>query len=376
MKTNDVDLIQLKKEESIGGHKMKMRHAYAIGSLSIVIMLVVLLWIVFQPKDIAPTVIYKTVTPEPQAAEKATETAKEPLTPQEEKSLTIEEKVEQSKMVLGVLQDEGDPYTQRLQKALNSPEYLEYLKNQEGTFGVNLTAWWDFLESQGLSSGRNLQEKEFRKRFLVGNAADYEPEMRKKVAELALANPELDTVGLLQAFWRQDEDRSNYIWSRQHFNGHVGDFDWVDNIRQNAASIVAEFTSVETDTATLPTAPTFAPELGPVEIAEENIGTASAPRADTRTLTNSTPTSQTLEELKTELTRDTFPDIPNLSTSADFEKTFRERFSPERFTTAMQTLTQYGPKDGIQRLKESDPEVAAHIERFLQPSKETDTNER
>ena len=357
---------------------MKIRPAYAIGSLSIVITLVVLLWIVFQPKDIAPTVIYKTVTPEPQAAEKVTETAKEPLTPQEEKSLTIEEKVEQSKMVLGVLQDESDPYTQRLQKALNSPEYLEYLKNQEGTFGVNLTAWWDFLESQGLSSGRNLQEKEFRKRFLVGNAADYEPEMRKKVAELALANPELDTVGLLQAFWRQDEDRSNYIWSRQQFNGHVGDFDWAENIRQNAASILSEFTLTEADidTLPLPTTSTFTPEFSPIDGIEESTDTASAPRADTRMLTDIEPVPQSSEVPEAELTKSIFADIPNLSTNADFEKTLRERFSPERFTTAMQTLTQYGPKDGIQRLKESDPEVATHIERFLQPSKETDVNEK
>ncbi|MDD9975972.1 MAG: hypothetical protein OXU27_18320 [Candidatus Poribacteria bacterium] len=352
---------------------MKIRPIYAIGSLSILITLGAFLWGILQLKDKSPIVIYKykAVTPEP----RTTQTTQEFPPPQEESSLTVGEKAEQSKVLLSILQDDSDPYTQKLQKALNSPEYLEYLKSQEGTFGVNLTAWWDFLESQGLNSGRSLQEKEFRKRFPVGDAADYEPEMRKKIAELSLANPELDTVGLLQAFWRQDEDRSNYIWSRQQFNGHVGDFDWVENIRQNAASILSEFTltEAEVDSAPLPTTSTFTPEFGPIDSIEESTDTASAPRADTITLTDIEPISQSSEA---ELTKNIFADVPNLSTNADFEKTLRERFSPERFTTAMQTLTQYGPKEGLQRLKESDPEVAIHIERFLQPSKETDANEK
>ena len=347
---------------------MKVKPIYAVGILAVVLTLCALVWVVLQPKNMEEVKIYKAVTPEPRTAE----TAQEFLTPEEQKSLTLGEKVEQSKVLLEVLQGEGDPHTQKLQKALDSPEYLEYLKNQERTFGVNLTAWWDFLESQGLSSGRNLQEKEFRKRFPVGDAADYEPDMRKKVAELALANPELDTVGLLQAFWGQDEDRSNYIWSRQQFNGHVGDFDWVDNIRQNAASILSESTLTEVDIETLPTTSIFTPELAPTDAVEESTDTASAPRADTRTLANSALTSQIPEELEAELTKDIFADIPNLLTNADFEKVLRERFSPKRFTTAMQTLTQYGPKEGLQRLKESDPEVATHIEPLLQPSKETD----
>lgn len=345
---------------------MKIRPVYAIGSLCIVLTLGVFLWIVLQPKNKAPVVIYKTAVPEPPVAE----TAQESLPPQEKKPLTVEEKVEQSKMVLGVLQDESDPHTQKLQEALNSPEYREYLKNQEGTFGVDLTAWWDFLESKGLSSGRKLQEKEFRKRFPVGDAADYEPDMRKKVAELALENPELDTVGLLQAFWRQDEDRSNYIWSRQQFNGHVGDFDWVANIRQNAASILSEstLTEVEVNIEQLPTTSTFTPELGPTNVVDDNTGTSPAQPADT----NIAPIPQSSDALEAELTKNIIPDIPNLSTNAEFEKVLSERFSPKRFTTAMQTLTQYGPEDGLQRLKESDPEMATHIERLFQPSKETD----
>lgn len=58
--------------------------------------------------------------------------------------------------------------------------------------------------------------------------------------------------------------------------------------------------------------------------------------------------------------------IPDLLTEADFEKTLRERFTPERFNRALFTLNQYGPEEGLRRLKESDPEIAKHIEKQLQ----------
>ena len=58
--------------------------------------------------------------------------------------------------------------------------------------------------------------------------------------------------------------------------------------------------------------------------------------------------------------------IPDLPTEADFEKVVRERFSPQRFNRALSTLNQYGPEEGLHRLKESDPELAGHIEKQLQ----------
>jgi hypothetical protein len=56
----------------------------------------------------------------------------------------------------------------------------------------------------------------------------------------------------------------------------------------------------------------------------------------------------------------------NVPTDADFETALRQRFSPERFNTAMQTLNRYGTKEGLRRLKESDPEVAAQVERLIE----------
>ena len=41
-------------------------------------------------------------------------------------------------------------------------------------------------------------------------------------------------------------------------------------------------------------------------------------------------------------------------------------YSKRKHTRAIQTLNQYGPEEGLRRLKAADPEVAAQVERLLQ----------
>ncbi len=66
-------------------------------------------------------------------------------------------------------------------------------------------------------------------------------------------------------------------------------------------------------------------------------------------------------------------DIENLSgieielpTAESLETSLREQLSPERFTRAMSLLNRYGPEEGLQRLKETDPALASQIETQLQ----------
>ena len=66
-------------------------------------------------------------------------------------------------------------------------------------------------------------------------------------------------------------------------------------------------------------------------------------------------------------------DIENLSgieielpTAESLETSLREQLSPERFTRAMSLLNHYGPEEGLQRLKETDPALASQIEMQLQ----------
>ena len=65
-------------------------------------------------------------------------------------------------------------------------------------------------------------------------------------------------------------------------------------------------------------------------------------------------------EIQAELEKQFLQELPS---EENFQKALRQRFSPERFNTAMQTLNRYGPEEGLRRLKASDPEVAKYIER-------------
>ena len=73
-------------------------------------------------------------------------------------------------------------------------------------------------------------------------------------------------------------------------------------------------------------------------------------------------------DIQAELEKQFLPEFP---AEEDFEKALRQRFSPERFNRALATLNQYGPEEGLRRIKESDPEMATHVERLLQ--KRTDS---
>jgi len=348
---------------------MRIRPVYAICSLALALALCVLAWKAFRPKSREPVKIYKAVSPAPPPVDAS-------QAPPEKEALTSEERAERSRDVtleaVRILRGtETDTFQEKLQKAMNTPEYQEYAKKQQETFGVDLSLWWDFLESQGLGSGRTLQERDFAALFPGGgDSKDYEPDMRKKFAELVLEHPLKDTGALLGEFW---QDKANYIWTREHFNGHVGDYDWAENIRQNAGNILAEFTVVEGETAPSTPIPDLIPEQRSPDVAEETRGGQLPTLKETRTPTETfEQIPQSFPELEKELTADIFADIPHLPNNPDFETALREQFSPQRFTAAMRTLQQYGPQEGLRRIKASDPEVATHLERLIRPEKEND----
>ncbi len=74
-------------------------------------------------------------------------------------------------------------------------------------------------------------------------------------------------------------------------------------------------------------------------------------------------------DIQAELEKQILPELP---AEEDFEKALRQRFSPERFNRARATLNQYGPEEGLRRLKESDPEIATHVERLIQKRPESE----
>lgn len=277
-------------------------------------------------------------------------------------------------------QPEDTPEKLAYKKALESPAFAEYQKKQNANFpSFDLSLWWDFLESQGLSSGRMAQEANFRDFFPTGEYVDYDPEMRRKLAEIYLGMAPPDSTReddveyhTLAGMMEFRKDTANLIWMRGRFNGYKGDLDWAREIQQNAASIVAAVP----EPAALD--PPNLMDLEPpevfsdtTEVPEEN-SLSPTEREDTAPLEVREEIPQSQEALESEIVKDIFADIPNFPSEADFQQTLREHFSPQRFNTAMRTLSRYGPEEGLRRLKDSDPEIATHMERLIQPNKDTD----
>ena len=355
---------------------MKIRPFYSISILAIVLGLCAIGWLVFQPKQLEPVVTYRSVTPELRTAETSQSAeARYEATLKERAALDIEYMLESG--------TDGPDTRQALKKAMQSPEYLEYKRKQDAVFpGFNLVLWWDFLESQGIkSSARELQEKNFRECFPTGDYADYEPIMRKKLAELFL---ELDilvdemdkqtireyTLAVLNEF---RSDWNHKIWMRGYFNGYDGDVAWADNIRQNAANIVTELTPLDIDTSPLLTEPVSTPNT--THIVGEVSDTATLPNTNTEALPapkDLTQEPQTAQQTEPEPVKQHIQDISRFLTEPQFQDTLRHHFSPERLNRALEILNRYGSEGGLHRLKESDAEIAARLERFIQLDKEHD----
>lgn len=61
------------------------------------------------------------------------------------------------------------------------------------------------------------------------------------------------------------------------------------------------------------------------------------------------------------------PELPEFQNAGSIKTELGERFSPERFKTAMDILSRYGLEEGLGRLKATDPELAAELERLIEP---------
>lgn len=357
---------------------------YVLVIITMVIAIGVGMWMMFSPTQMEPIKRYVTVSLKNDNPTQITETAKTSVS---KKGFTPEELAVEGKetflaqMEFVGVDTENDPYWKALYEAVNSPEYLEYQKKQDARIGTDLDLWWSFLESKGLSSGRMAQEERFREYFPTGEYADYEPEMRKRLAELFLemglsstaTNNEASvrqTIGVLSQF--RSEAEANSVWMRGYFNGYVGDLEWAQEVRENAASIVTDADSVDT-------LPTFTEsdtvvESTPTDVVEGSSGDEPEPlllSEEAPTIEDVTQVPPTIEEIEAELLRTLFPDERTFRTQSNVEKVLREQFSSQRFNAAVQTLSQYGPQDGLRRLKESDPKIAIYVERLIQRNKET-----
>ena len=207
--------------------------------------------------------------------------------------------------------------------------------------------------------------QDFRFHFPMGTPADYEPEMREKFKALILENGGYDRDVL--ARFLSDERTS--AWQKSYFTAHIKlndpgsnpAIDWIKAVRNE----VTNPTQVPVPTTVDPQTP--------------------IPTDFTATPANTLPDIQPLDDLlihqvnhtpivperpKTDSHQLLNPEPPKLLTAKDFENALRQRFSSDRLTQAWDTLNRHGPQEGLRRLKQSDPDIATHVERLMENNKD------
>ena len=283
----------------------------------------------------------------------------------------------------------ANPSVQKLLEVMDSPAYGVYLQDVKKN-RPSLRKRLEFLDSQGVPVPWEALAKDFRLQFPTGKPEDYEPEMRLKIAKLFLsakpvdlANPREAALQRQKVFDEFVEDRRNFSWLHGQFDwewpGAIRTarpgiesnpaFVWMTDVQQNAASIVAAAEQTKGD-ALEASAPSWdmssvmeSPPVLPDEMERNRpkIGDLSTD-ADEQYDTAKRATVAPMVDPEKRVT-DALHPLPESPTGTDIETALREQFSSERFERAMSTLERYGPKEGLRRLKENDPEVANQIER-------------
>ena len=235
---------------------------------------------------------------------------------------------------------------------------------------------------------RDIFDKMFRKAFPTGEPEDYEPEMRLKMAELFLTAKPVDLTSPIEAALQRQkvfnkfvrEDNRNGAWVFGQFDI---DFDgairveqadmertpaleWMTDVQQNAASIVAaaeqtrgdalEASAPSWDMSSVMESPSTSHGKTEMPTTFDTNEHAPVPDVEIEAAIEKSLTSQPRE-----VPPDERPDTPS-EIQSNLETTLKSQFSSERFERAMDTLERYGPEEGIHRLRENDPEVAKQIE--------------
>ena len=272
----------------------------------------------------------------------------------------------------------ASPDWQEWIQLVESPEFVAFLE----TNPTSLTDFLDFYESQGMKSHKSevfsLFQDVFSEHFPAKTAADLESQMRQELANmLTESNREFQQV--VQNFLSEEQ---NIAWVMEYFEGDFLEFGkWAVTVSENPILLPTDTPSyVENNEMFIPTEGDFPDTPTLSEAPQDPRDSEQISEEPTSTTEDSLPTLEDLEnllksnaELETEFLNrleQSLPAASKLPTIVEFEKDLRQRFSPQRSNTAMQTLDRYGPEEGLRRLKESDPEIATHFERLIHGKKE------
>lgn len=75
-------------------------------------------------------------------------------------------------------------------------------------------------------------------------------------------------------------------------------------------------------------------------------------------------------EIETDIEKQLTQHLPEVPTSESLQTDLQKHLNPQRLNQAMRLLKRYGPKEGLRRLKQKDPEGAVFVERVLREKQE------
>lgn len=296
-------------------------------------------------------------------------------TPVNEESASRAETALQNFKAILTSEELDDPEVQKALEIFQSPEGKAFLENSPS----NITEVYAFFQSQGLAMDKEHFMREFRKVFLIEEPEVLETKMRQRLADmvkdasvtLSTLNDENETdIDLFDSIVMKFlADPENAAWMQGQFQGDYQAFgEWVVDVFRNPhTSSTQSLHTTVTDEVPSNVENDFLPErLDPQQENARAVPTQLPNFENGDTDVGSDTGNNATHSETTELPAFT----SELLTNEDFKKTLSEHFSPERFNRAMRTLNQYGPKEGMRRLKESDPAIATRMERIIQRSQE------
>lgn len=269
----------------------------------------------------------------------------------------------------------ANPETKRAFELVTSQEYLEFIQTKPSIREAD-----EFWAKHGFFSDPDRFMKAFREQFPTGEPEDFEPEMRRKYAELFKGLTEENGMEMvLTQYPKFIRDPRNRAWMKGYFNRDGNVSAWTSSIQQdildaNSQNGTAEQEHRQTDSSVPDELDTFLDLFEQDDVTEEmnlqrDVNASDVFEEGTPAeMPNSPPEPPNI------ITVDTL-EPPELPTDESIEKQLRAHFDPERFSlqrlsAAMQTLNRYGPEEGSRRLKATDPEIAEYVKRILRKQQE------
>ena len=267
------------------------------------------------------------------------------------------------------------PEGKRFLEIWTSPAFAAFEKTDPNT-----KQWDTFWATHGFERDPDRWTKRFREAFPTGEPEDFEPEMRATFAALFEDTPpEQYPQRALEVMETFMGDPRTHAWLAGYFQGESMGA-WGEAILEDLAATTTRQPTQQltSDKATQ----TEHSGVRPHKATQEK--TRGGPPGGSPSPTNApsesvTPEGHTENEIRERMNLGDLETLerPQLPTEERIASQLREDlarpgFSPQRMNTALQTLKRYGPTEGIRRLKETDPEIATHLQHHIQKREENE----